>query len=68
MNLHKIFSNLAFDRKTTNQFKVDIINFKYFLISILFLVLVFVIFTFFSGKPENYTSSSNNNARKNRRK
>ena len=60
MNLHKIFSNLAFDRKTTNQFKVDIINFKYFLISILFLVLVFVIFTFFSGKPENYISSSNN--------
>ena len=60
MNLHKIFSNLAFDRKTTNQFKVDIINFKYFLISILFLVLVFVIFTFFSGKPENYTSSFNN--------
>ena len=60
MNLHKIFSNLAFDRKTTNQFKVDIINFKYFLISILFLVLVFVIFTFFSGKPENYTNSSNN--------
>ena len=60
MNLHKIFSNLAFDRKTTNQFKVDIINFKYFLISILFLVLVFVIFTFFSGKPESYTSSSNN--------
>ena len=60
MNLHKIFSNLAFDRKTTNQFKVDIINFKYFLISILFLILVFVIFTFFSGKPENYTNSSNN--------
>ena len=60
MNLHKIFSNLAFDRKTTNQFKVDIINFKYFLISILFLVLVFVIFTFFSGKPESYTSSFNN--------
>ena len=60
MNLHKIFSNLAFDRKTTNQFKVDIINFKYFLISILFLILVFVIFTFFSGKPESYTSSSNN--------
>ena len=60
MNLHKIFSNLAFDRKTTNQFKVDIINFKYFLISILFLILMFVIFTFFSGKPENYTNSSNN--------
>ncbi len=60
MNLHKIFSNLAFDRKTTNQFKVDIINFKYFLISILFLVLVFVIFTFFSGKPESYISSFNN--------
>ena len=60
MNLHKIFSNLAFDRKTTNQFKVDIINFKYFLISILFLILVFVIFTFFSGKPENYINSSNN--------
>ena len=60
MNLHKIFSNLAFDRKNTNQFKVDIINFKYFLISILFLILVFVIFTFFSGKPENYTNSSNN--------
>ena len=60
MNLHKIFSNLAFDRKTTNQFKVDIINFKYFLISILFLILVFVIFTFFSGKPENYTNPSNN--------
>ena len=60
MNLHKIFSNLAFDRKNTNQFKVDIINFKYFLISILFLILMFVIFTFFSGKPENYTNSSNN--------
>ena len=60
MNLHKIFSNLAFDRKNTNQFKVDIINFKYFLISILFLILVFVIFTFFSGKPENYTNPSNN--------
>ena len=60
MNLHKIFSNLAFDRKTTNQFKVDIINFKYFLISILFLILVFVIFTFFSGKPESYISSFNN--------
>ncbi len=60
MNLHKIFSNLAFDRKNTNQFKVDIINFKYFLISILFLILVFVIFTFFSGKPESYTSSFNN--------
>ena len=60
INLHKIFSNLVFDRKTTNQFKVDIINFKYFLISILFLVLVFVIFTFFSGKPESYTSSFNN--------
>ena len=60
INLHKIFSNLLFDRKTTNQFKVDIINFKYFLISILFLILVFVIFTFFSGKPENYTNPSNN--------
>ena len=60
MNLHKIFRNLEFGRKTTNQFKVDIINFKHFLISILFLILLFVIFIFFSGKPENYTSSSKN--------
>ena len=64
MNLHKIFSNLTFYKKTTNQLKVDIINFKYFFISILFLIVVFVIFTFFSGKHQNdislsHTSSGN---------
>ena len=55
MNLHKIFSNLAFYKKTNTQFKVDIINFKHFLISILFLIVVFVIFTFFSEKHEKLT-------------
>ena len=60
MNLHKIFSNLAFYKKTNNQFKVDIINFKHFLISILFLIVVFVIFTFFSEKHESGIELSNN--------
>ncbi len=60
MNLHKIFSNLAFYKKTNNQFKVDIINFKHFLISILFLIVVFVIFTFFSEKHESGIGLSNN--------
>ena len=60
MNLHKIFSNLAFYKKTNTQFKVDIINFKHFLISILFLIVVFVIFTFFSEKHESGIELSNN--------
>ena len=64
INLHKILSNLAFNRQASSQFKVDIINFKYFLISIFFLIVVFVIFTFFSEKHGKNTSSFNNNVEK----
>ena len=60
MNLHKIFSNLAFYKKTNSPVKVDIINFKHFLISISFLIVVFVIFTFFSGKHESGIELLNN--------
>ena len=61
MNLHKIFLNLAKNRKNTNQYKIDIIDFKYFLVSILFLIIVFIIFTFFSGKLEKYNNKTSYN-------
>ena len=61
MNLHKIFLNLAINRKNTNLYKIDIINFKYFLVSILFLIIVFIIFTFFSGRLEKDNNNTNYN-------